>query len=94
MLAGNDARTVRVRTSDSDELARSLQRRRGAVERLEDGALLVTGLTTEHIGEVARGADLVLHELTEVSSSLEQAYLQLTASSVEYAAPATERKAP
>ena len=94
VLAGTGARTLRVRASDPDALAGCLHRRGGGLERLEDGALLVTGLTTADVGEAARAAQLVLHELTEIASSLEQAYLQLTASSLEYAAPAADPKAP
>ena len=38
--------------------------RRGAstVERLEDGALEISGLTAEQVGEAAAGRRLVLHE--------------------------------
>lgn len=94
VLAASGARTVRVRTSDPDALVRCLRPRGGAVERLDDGALLVAGLTTEAIGEAARDARLVLYELTAVAKSLEQAYLQLTASSLEYTAPAADAEAP
>ena len=91
VLAGSGARTVRVRVSNADTLATCLHRRGGAVERVDHDTLLVTGLSGEDIGGAARDAQLVLHELTEVASSLEQAYLQLTASSVEYAAPAAPK---
>lgn len=97
VLAAGSGHRVRVRAADPGELRRSLDGRGGVFERLDDGALLVTGLTIEDIGEAARDARLVLHELTEVATSLEQAYLQLTASSLECAAPAApsvDRKAP
>ena len=90
VLAGNGGQRIRVRTSDPDALSRSLDRFGAEIERLEDGALLVTGMSTPDIGRVARDADLVLHELTELPSSLEHAYLELTAGNVEYAAPAAE----
>ena len=93
VLIADGGQTVRVRTSDPDELARVLHGWAAALERLDDGALLVTGLTTEEIGSAARDAHLVVHELTAVASSLEQAYLQLTASSLEYVAPVDDRKA-
>ena len=92
VLARSSVGTVRVQTSDADALAGLLHPRGGAVERLDDGGLLVTGLTTDVIGEVARDAGLVLHELAEVASSLEQAYLQLTEDSLEYAAPTPDGK--
>ena len=48
----------------------------------------VEGLTSEHIGTIAAREGVVLHELTPQSASLEDAYLALTESSVEFhAAP-------
>ena len=90
VLAKSGARAVRVRTADPDAFQGSLARLGAKVERLEDGALLVAGVSTEDIGAVAREASLTLYELTEVPSSLEHAYLQLTADSVEYAASTAE----
>ena len=46
--------------------------------------LEVTGTTAQAIGEVAAAAQLVLHELTPVTGSLEDAYMALTQDSVEY----------
>lgn len=54
---------------------------------------LVSGISTEEIGDAARQADLTLYELTELSSSLEQAFLQLTADSLDYAATSDDPKA-
>jgi ABC-2 type transport system ATP-binding protein len=48
---------------------------------LEDGALIVTGASTQDIGAVARAANVTLYELTEHGSSLEHAYLELTGAS-------------
>ncbi|MDQ3661115.1 MAG: hypothetical protein M3454_08690 [Actinomycetota bacterium] len=56
------------------------------LEHLEDRALLISGVSRAEIGDDARDANLALHELTELSSSLEQVYLQLKGTSVEYAA--------
>jgi ABC-2 type transport system ATP-binding protein len=86
VLAPSGARAVRVRTAEPDTLARSLHRFGGDLERLDDGALLVTGVSAKNIGEAARDASIALEELTGLSSSLEQAYLELTTSSLEYAA--------
>jgi len=90
VLARAGARTVRVGTADPDLLQRSLARFRAKVERLEDGVVLVTGVSTADIGAAAREANLTLHELTEVPESLEQAFLHLTSASVEYPASAAE----
>jgi ABC-2 type transport system ATP-binding protein len=46
--------------------------------------LEVTGSTAQAIGEVAAAAQLVLHELTPVTGSLEAAYMTLTQDEVEY----------
>jgi len=50
------------------------------------GAIVVTGLPTAQVGEIAAGASLTLHELTPVRASLEDAFMELTADSVEYRA--------
>jgi ABC-2 type transport system ATP-binding protein len=50
-------------------------------------ALTVSGLEAPRIGEIAAAGGIVLHELTPQLASLEEAYMELTASSVEYAAP-------
>jgi ABC-2 type transport system ATP-binding protein len=50
-------------------------------------ALTVSGLEAPRIGEIAAAGGIVLHELTPQLASLEEAYMELTAGSVEYAAP-------
>ncbi|HEY6472098.1 MAG TPA: ATP-binding cassette domain-containing protein [Acidimicrobiales bacterium] len=52
----------------------------------DDGAIVVTGLAAAQVGEIAAGAALTLHELTPVRASLEDAFMELTADSVEYRA--------
>ena len=49
-----------------------------------DGGLEVRGLTGAEIGTVALGEQIVLHELTPQRASLEQAFVTLTGTSVEY----------
>ena len=51
----------------------------------QPGTLTVTGLAAPRIGEIAAGRGIVLHELTPQLASLEEAYMELTAGSVEYA---------
>ena len=53
----------------------------------QPGALTVTGLAAPRIGEIAAAGGIVLHELTPQLASLEEAYMELTAGSVEYAMP-------
>ena len=49
-----------------------------------DEGMIVTGLPAPRIGELAAGASLVLHELTPQLPSLEEAFMELTADSVEF----------
>ena len=57
-----------------------------------DGSLIVHGLTAAQVGDLAFDHGVRLHELTVVRASLEAAFMELTADSVEYRAevpPAT-----
>ena len=90
VLTGSGTRVVRVRTADPDAFRRALARTGATIDPLDDGALLVAGVPIEDIGAAARAADCALHELTEVPSTLEQAYLELTADSVDFAASTIE----
>ena len=61
----------------------------GAEVTLEpDGTLGVTGLGSRQIGELAAEQGHVLHQLHDVTASLEEAYFRLTGESVEYRAAA------
>ncbi|MFD6178814.1 MULTISPECIES: ABC transporter ATP-binding protein [unclassified Isoptericola] len=84
LVDGASRRTVRVRSPQAADLADALRREGGEVAPGEDGALDVTGLEAARVGELAAAGGLVLHELTPVSSTLEEAYLALTADAVEY----------
>jgi ABC-2 type transport system ATP-binding protein len=75
---------VRVRSPQRAELAEALSAIGGRSDNLEDGALQVSGLTSDQIGELAAGQQLVLHELTPLQVSLEDAFMSLTKESVEY----------
>jgi len=50
----------------------------------EEGAIEVRGMTTEAVGDIAYEKGLRLHELATIRASLEEAFMELTASSVEY----------
>jgi ABC-2 type transport system ATP-binding protein len=75
---------VRVRTPDAAALSAALIGAGARVSTAEDGALAVQGLTTEQVGELAAAERLVLHELTPVQVSLEDAFMSITKDSVEY----------
>jgi ABC-2 type transport system ATP-binding protein len=51
-----------------------------------DGSLTVHGLTAAQVGDLAFDHGVRLHELTVVRASLEEAFMELTADSVEYRA--------
>ena len=51
-----------------------------------DGALDVSGLTAEQVGEAAAASGVVLHELTPQQASLEEAFMELTREEVEFKA--------
>ena len=53
----------------------------------EAGLLTVTDLEAPRIGELAASASVVLHELTPQLASLEEAFMELTAGSVEFGVP-------
>ncbi|MGW7361372.1 ABC transporter ATP-binding protein [Streptomyces sp. NPDC054802] len=76
---------VVVRTPHGDRLA-ALLTAEGATVRAEDDLLTVTGVSAERIGELALDHRILLHGITTRTASLEDAFMELTADSVEYAA--------
>ena len=87
-------RSVLVRSPQADALSGLITAEGGVVSaQRADGAeaegLRVTGLAAPRIGEIAAAGGIVLHELTPQLASLEEAFMELTADSVEYGVPAT-----
>ncbi|WP_454084531.1 ABC transporter ATP-binding protein [Georgenia sp. Marseille-Q6866] len=80
---------VAVRSPQAEELAGHLRVDGHSVDHVQD-TLRVRGTTTEAVGELAARRGLVLHELWLHRASLEEAYLNLTGSAVEYRATTTE----
>ena len=80
---------VHVRTPDADRFAALLTTAGGSVRHPEPDLLEVTGLAAPQIGELAAHERVVLHELSPVGGSLEDAYLALTQDEVEYHAGGT-----
>lgn len=90
ILARAQASTVRVRTPMASELAAALRGRPGVeITRVAEAVFEVTGSTAEEIAEASAAARVVVHELTPVHTSLEEAYMRLTADDVEYRTTAT-----
>jgi ABC-2 type transport system ATP-binding protein len=80
---------VRVRSTDPDALAARLRSREVAVSPDGDGALAVSGLSTDQVGRVAGAAGITLLELTAQQASLEDAFMTATRDAVEFRAPTT-----
>ncbi|MPY77572.1 MAG: ATP-binding cassette domain-containing protein [Actinophytocola sp.] len=56
----------------------------GVTVRDEDDGVVVSGMDSETIGELAAKHSIVLHELSPQLGSLEQAFMNLTGDTVEY----------
>ncbi|MFG3436520.1 ABC transporter ATP-binding protein [Nonomuraea sp. NPDC047897] len=78
------ATAVLVRTPHAGDLAARLAAAGVAVERRGENELVATGAPIERVGDLAHEAGVRLHELSPREPSLEQAYQELTAGSVEY----------
>ena len=97
-IARSSGQTVRVRTPQPDVLAKAVSEAAASAgsggaagtpstaTANADGSLIVRGLTSDQVGDLAFEHGVRLHELTVVRASLEEAFMELTADSVEYRA--------
>ncbi|PYF97801.1 ABC-2 type transport system ATP-binding protein [Georgenia satyanarayanai] len=85
---------VVVRSPRVGELGSRLEGAGAAVERADDGGLRVRGSSVEAVGELAAREGIALHELRHQRASLEEAYLNLTGSAVEYRSTTTTTETP
>ena len=76
--------SVKVVSPQAAQLAELLAGPEVAVTTSEPGSLVVHGASAPEIGEAAAAAGVVLHELTPVKGSLEEAFMSLTQDTVEY----------
>jgi ABC-2 type transport system ATP-binding protein len=90
-IAANSQRTVRVRTPQPDLLAKLVAAASGTVREDGDGSMVVTGLDPAEVGDLAYENAVRLHELSPVHASLEQAFMELTAASVQFHAGVPEQ---
>jgi ABC-2 type transport system ATP-binding protein len=100
VIARGSGQSVRVRTPDADRLIALIRAEGGSAVPATNGngsngavtapagseaaVLTVTGIPAARIGELAASSSIVLHELTPQLASLEDAFLELTAGSLEY----------
>ncbi|EHK86894.1 ABC transporter ATP-binding protein [Saccharomonospora azurea] len=80
--------SVKVRSPQLDVLGKVLREQGAEVTDTDDG-LLVSGLDSDRIGELAYENNAVLHELSPQQGSLEEAFMHITGDAVEYHADAT-----
>jgi ABC-2 type transport system ATP-binding protein len=81
-LNGGDA--VRVVTPDVESFVAAVRRAGGEVELAPDDSVAVRGMTSAAVGELIASERLIVHELTPVRASLEDAFMELTRDAVEY----------
>jgi ABC-2 type transport system ATP-binding protein len=88
-VAAASENTVKVRSPHLSKLRAALVDKAGAL-RDDPDALIVSGLDSAEIGEIAAANAVVLHELSPQRGSLEEAFMLLTGDSVEYHTDLTE----
>src|SRR5438552_1137001 len=83
---------VRVRAPQPDALVAAVRRAGASVTATAGNAIVVQGMAADRVGDLAFANGVPLHELTSAQASLEEAFMELTAASVEFhageAAPA------
>ncbi|MBP0457702.1 ABC transporter ATP-binding protein [Streptomyces montanisoli] len=80
----NSRSYARLRSPQPEQLRDVLRDAGYAVTEAGGGALEIDGAETERLGELAAEHRIVLHELSAQRASLEEAFMQMTAESVEY----------
>ncbi|MFV5995212.1 ABC transporter ATP-binding protein [Streptomyces sp. NPDC056231] len=95
-ISANSADFARVRVPDAqpeqrEKLTAALTEAGGQVMSEPDGALRVTGLQLPRISDLAHGADVRLWELSPHQASLEEAYMRMTQSAVDYRSTADQK---
>jgi ABC-2 type transport system ATP-binding protein len=89
----NSVQAVRVRTPQPDALVAAIRRAGGRVAAAGE-AIVIHGLAADKVGDLAYENGIRLHELALAQASLEEAFMELTAASVEFRAgggPAVEQ---
>jgi ABC-2 type transport system ATP-binding protein len=90
-IAANSQQTVRVRTPQPDLLAKLAAAAGATISEDGDGSMMITGLDPSRVGDLAYDNAVRLHELSPVHASLEQAFMELTAASVQFHAGVPEQ---
>jgi ABC-2 type transport system ATP-binding protein len=83
-VRGAAKRSVRVRSPQAARLRDLVSGPDVTVAEPEPSVLEISGLGAEQIGELAAREGIVLHELTPLEASLEEAFMELTSDDVEF----------
>jgi ABC-2 type transport system ATP-binding protein len=84
LLTQSSRQSVRVSSPDTAKLRGALDSEGADTSVEDDGSLTVRGKGHKEIGELASRLSVVLYELTPQTESLEEAFMELTDSSIEY----------
>ncbi|MFF3751012.1 ABC transporter ATP-binding protein [Streptomyces sp. NPDC002018] len=84
----NSRSYARVRSPQREQLKDVLHTAGFTAAEADGGVLEIDGASTEELGELAARHGIVLHELSAQRASLEEAFMRMTAGSVEYHAHA------
>src|SRR5580693_5168063 len=87
----NSVKSVRVRTPKAELLASLIAAAGGTTVPGAAGVLVAQGLPVDQVGDLAFENGIRLHELSPVHASLEQAFMELTAGSVQFHAGVPEQ---
>ena len=85
-VLGASGGVVRVRSPQALRLQELVAGPDVSVASSEPGALEISGLSAQQVGETAAAHGIVLHELTPMQASLEEAFMELTREDVEFKA--------
>ena len=83
LLSGSSHASVFVRTSDNLKFSASLKAKGMDFKKMDDG-IKISGKKTDEIGKLAFEAKIPVLELASQGTSLEEAFLELTAGSEEF----------
>jgi ABC-2 type transport system ATP-binding protein len=84
LVASSSGAAARVRSPQAGQIAAALASRDVTVMADGPETILIQGLSVEAIGRAAARRGWILYELTPVTASLEEVYMKLTDTAVEY----------
>jgi|GEM_PF-12823 len=86
LISQASGRVVKVRSPNATEIAEVVQQSGRQASLDADGSLLISGLTPEAIGREAARRSWILYELSPIQRSLEDVYMKLTDTALEFQA--------